>query len=842
MRRRFRMSIMVSWSRMFCLSLALLAFAAPCAAEECTTTTACGLNATIRFASQYDGNGGEKIAAAIADLPDFGGTVVADLQGDQTIESDPFAALIPPVAATLSQVSGGSLSARTYYVRVTYVNASGETAPSFESSISITNGTNHNLLKVTSPPAYGGATAYNVYASTAPGVETKQTSSAVALGTDWTEPTSCPTTCYTNSNLRNDLAVPPPGKTGVLLLAEATYTVEATINVPSSWTIQGAYGGKRFGQGNSGTNYGTAFLTDPDTHPSPVIKVFDAHHTLLDGITVDCNSTSNSVGILIDSDNSPAGHHNAIQNFNIYRCTIGIDWGDGGSEEADKVQIFNGHIESWIDNSTGIRVRGPNKTQDSKIEAVTMTKVDTGLDLYQSSYLTVKNFSCGTPKTTGQKNPCIKTTGSANTIIESGSSESGNPQGHGDAARLFIWVPYDVDSNAGSQVLTLLGVRINEPILIEGAIRVISVGSAQPSTTLATSDTNGLKVNITTISQSGTSVTVNTQYKHHLAVGSVAIVRGVADTLFNGEWTVVTKPTDYQYTYTHTQSRTASGDTGTSTPSMAIMNVTAATGRLVSTRDYVNDGDGWTTQQASTANILELDDTGIIAGGSNQSITLTPSGSGRVVIPSQIKLTRVNNQILAGIGSDVASTLDIDFPDLATTAGYVRMFRSTNTDVNAGSGLLIDKPDGSGSISSRFAAFGNSYLNALTGSVGIGKSSTPAQQLDVAKSITSGVHDLGDVSGSATCNASLGNTCRMKLTADTTLTLSNATPGQLLHFMICQNSHSGGWTLTWSSSYFRGGVAITNGSMTANTCSAQDFIYDGTNSKAYAVSPGKTNM
>jgi hypothetical protein len=93
-----------------------------------------------------------------------------------------------PQAPVLSQVTGGSLGARTYYVFLTFQAADGEGLQGPEASLAISA---NKLLKVASPSFVDGATppiGYNVYAGTTPGAGTKQNAAAIALGTDWTEP------------------------------------------------------------------------------------------------------------------------------------------------------------------------------------------------------------------------------------------------------------------------------------------------------------------------------------------------------------------------------------------------------------------------------------------------------------------------------------------------------------------------------------------------------------------------------------------------------------------------------------------------------------------------------
>lgn len=95
----------------------------------------------------------------------------------------------PALAPTLSAAAAGSLAAQTYYVRVTYVTATGETAASLESVLKVAA---NNVLVVASPGSdqLGLATGWNVYVSNATGTETLQNASPIGIGTSWEEPTS----------------------------------------------------------------------------------------------------------------------------------------------------------------------------------------------------------------------------------------------------------------------------------------------------------------------------------------------------------------------------------------------------------------------------------------------------------------------------------------------------------------------------------------------------------------------------------------------------------------------------------------------------------------------------
>lgn len=107
----------------------------------------------------------------------------------------PATSLSSPAAPTLGSTGGGALTATTYFVKITYVNAFGETLPSTEASQAVLA---NNVLTVTSPAAAGTgagiATGWNVYISNTAGggsnTETKQNASPIPIGTNFTEPTS----------------------------------------------------------------------------------------------------------------------------------------------------------------------------------------------------------------------------------------------------------------------------------------------------------------------------------------------------------------------------------------------------------------------------------------------------------------------------------------------------------------------------------------------------------------------------------------------------------------------------------------------------------------------------
>lgn len=98
-----------------------------------------------------------------------------------------------------------------------------------------------------------------------------------------------------------------------------------------------------------------------------------------------------------------------------------------------------------------------------------------------------------------------------------------------------------------------------------------------------------------------------------------------------------------------------------------------------------------------------------------------------------------------------------------------------------------------------------------------------------------GIH-IVTFSATPAFDASLGDTQKITLTGNVTgSTLSNATTGEIINFVICQDG-SGSHTFVWPTNV-KGGMTIGS---TLSKCNAQDFIFDGTN--AYALSAGVINM
>jgi hypothetical protein len=219
---------------------------------------------------------------------------------------------------------------------------------------------------------------------------------------------------------------------GVLDLGEAVIKTKATISVPSNWTIDCAYGGRRFGEGGNFGPGGTVFLWDGGAN-LPVFKLLSTHHQQIFGCTVDGGMTAGSIGFLLDANNNTgtSGLHNVyIDHYNCYRILNCIQVGTDPWKtfEIDKWAFEFGHVESGMSGSAAILLlEAGNIGDDSSIDKLWTIRTDIGVDLSHYVVPRLTDISCGERVSVGQDNPCIKVVARGNVTIIGGESESADP-------------------------------------------------------------------------------------------------------------------------------------------------------------------------------------------------------------------------------------------------------------------------------------------------------------------------------------------------------------------------------------------------------------------------------
>jgi hypothetical protein len=129
-----------------------------------------------------------KTTAALASLVDFTwSTFNIQRQDGSVITLPPSTSLAVPGTPSISQVSGGSLAARTRYVRIALMRNGTIYGISGESSLAISA---NNLLHVTSPAAVAGYDGWMPLVAGNPNTEAPVIGQGlIPFGTNWTEPT-----------------------------------------------------------------------------------------------------------------------------------------------------------------------------------------------------------------------------------------------------------------------------------------------------------------------------------------------------------------------------------------------------------------------------------------------------------------------------------------------------------------------------------------------------------------------------------------------------------------------------------------------------------------------------
>lgn len=140
----------------------------------------------------------------VADYPEFGNPVrypqsginywgalanlmLANPNSTNFWDTTPGGFVPPPLRLTLGSAAGGALAAATYFAAATYVTPQGETTASDVSQLAVAT---NNLMTATSPQNLPNVKGWNLYVGTVLGSYVLQNTTPMAIGTNWTEPTS----------------------------------------------------------------------------------------------------------------------------------------------------------------------------------------------------------------------------------------------------------------------------------------------------------------------------------------------------------------------------------------------------------------------------------------------------------------------------------------------------------------------------------------------------------------------------------------------------------------------------------------------------------------------------
>jgi len=215
-------------------------------------------------------------------------------------------------------------------------------------------------------------------------------------------------------------------------------------------------------------------------------------------------------------------------------------------------------------------------------------------------------------------------------------------------------------------------------------------------------------LSLTTMTSSGTTVTVSCQQPHGLLPGAGIKVVGAAQTAYNGTgtaggstYTVVTVPTPSSFTYTADSTPSASpatsssaGNTGIIVSPTAWYGSSNRLGMFDSQNGFYFEFDGQTlyaVRRSSTTQLSGL----VTATNGSDSITGSNTKFSTQLTSGDFVVIRGQSYIVNAIISDTSMTISPEYRGATTVANSTQISKTINTRT-AQSSFNIDKVDGTG--------------------------------------------------------------------------------------------------------------------------------------------------
>jgi hypothetical protein len=265
---------------------------------------------------------------------------------------------------------------------------------------------------------------------------------------------------------------------GTVYLPAGAYKVTSTIDAKSYVELKGAYGEDDTFGVQGPPKIGTELRWAGANTTVPVVRCFNVRLFKLDGIHID-GDNKNVTGILLDSDNTPSGSQNEFHRFSIRKCILGVQWGTSGVTPGyanDGTRFTTFTIWSQMVGSKGFVINSGNAGQMSVIESGGIQVEDIGIDIVVANILQIRRVFGGSVMDTA----FIRASTAIDVLVEGCSSEA---WGSGRTSRTnrpkFLKVVAPVGAYPIIEAtITLQQNQINNPILVEYPVRIISVGDA----------------------------------------------------------------------------------------------------------------------------------------------------------------------------------------------------------------------------------------------------------------------------------------------------------------------------------------------------------------------------
>jgi len=290
-------------------------------------------------------------------------------------------------------------------------------------------------------------------------------------------------------------AVPLSGveKGGTVYLPAGVYVVRRPINVPCNIRLWGEHGSVDIGRTSSYP--GGAVLKWQGASDQPMLRVVSAFGVTVEGLAFDCGSGHGVTGVLLDSNNRSSGHADNFKRLTFVNCHVAFRWGSSGFEarQNDGASLTDVTIRGPSGDSTaeGIVINSGNAGQYSAIEQVVMQLVNIGIDLQVSGgVMLIDRIAFGT--SVGKNARGIRFASPSDVTISGAESELGSDAAScGTSGSNFIQVTGGADMR---HAIRLIGNWINDPVCIDRASTVVSIGNVADRQPIVQANAAGARV------------------------------------------------------------------------------------------------------------------------------------------------------------------------------------------------------------------------------------------------------------------------------------------------------------------------------------------------------------
>jgi hypothetical protein len=202
---------------------------------------------------------------------------------------------------------------------------------------------------------------------------------------------------------------------------------------------------------------------------------------------------------------------------------------------------------------------------------------------------------------------------------------------------------------------------------------------------------------VTSVTSSGTTVTVNTRYAHNIAAGATIIVAGCDQLQYNGTFTVVSAPTATSLTYTANSAPSVSPATGF--PIRVSPNTWYGSSNRLGFYDTQNglffEYDGQTLYAVWRQSVLQISGLSTVTNGSG-TVTGTGTAFSSELKPGDFIVIRGQSYRIANITSNTAMIITPEYRGSTISAVGSGVIISKTIDTRVPQSQWLDKLDGTG--------------------------------------------------------------------------------------------------------------------------------------------------